>query len=97
VIPQEEDAQIMADYKAKPIAEGPMDEDDRDAARRGKAMERDLVAEQASAINIESEPPMTVEQIGQLETEIGAGLIEEVIQVAQAERDLVDVLKESQV
>jgi NADH dehydrogenase (ubiquinone) 1 alpha subcomplex subunit 5 len=45
----------------------------------------------------EPEPPLTAEQIGAIEQKIGAGLIEEVIQVAEGELKLVDTLAESKV
>ncbi|KAJ5907544.1 hypothetical protein N7495_000226 [Penicillium taxi] len=45
----------------------------------------------------ENEPPLDAEQISQIEREIGAGLIEEVIQVAEAEFNLVDELHKSKV
>ncbi|TKX24705.1 NADH-ubiquinone oxidoreductase-like protein 4 [Elsinoe australis] len=46
---------------------------------------------------IESEPPLTAEQINELEAKIGAGLIEEVIQVAEGESQLVDTMVQSRV
>lgn len=42
------------------------------------------------------EPQLTVDQISELENKIGAGLIEEVIQVAEGELKLVDVMVKSQ-
>lgn len=46
---------------------------------------------------IEPEPALTAEQVGDIEGKIGAGLIEEVIQVAEGERELVDTLLENKV
>ncbi|KAJ4300477.1 hypothetical protein N0V88_003152 [Collariella sp. IMI 366227] len=43
----------------------------------------------------ESEPQLTAEQISELETKIGAGLIEEVVQVAEGELKLVDIMIQS--
>jgi len=40
--------------------------------------------------DLEVEPPLTREQIETIETKIGAGLIEEVVQVAEGELHLVD-------
>ncbi|KAL6244300.1 hypothetical protein RBB50_008542 [Rhinocladiella similis] len=40
--------------------------------------------------DLEVEPPLTTEQIEMIESKIGAGLIEEVIQVAEGELQLVD-------
>ncbi|KAG8630041.1 hypothetical protein KVT40_001660 [Elsinoe batatas] len=46
---------------------------------------------------IEAEPPLSAEQINELESKIGAGLIEEVIQVAEGESQLVDTMIQSRV
>ncbi|KAK1755789.1 ETC complex I subunit conserved region-domain-containing protein [Echria macrotheca] len=43
------------------------------------------------------EPQLTADQISELETKIGAGLIEEVIQVAEGELKLVDVMVQAKV
>ncbi|KAH7035499.1 ETC complex I subunit conserved region-domain-containing protein [Microdochium trichocladiopsis] len=43
------------------------------------------------------EPQLTANQIEELETKIGAGLIEEVVQVAENELKLVEVMKENKV
>ena len=66
-------------------------------AKQLKEMTRDPIEEYRVIPRIEPEPSLTAEQIGQVETEIGAGLIEEVIQVAEGERELVDVLAKAQV
>ena len=44
-----------------------------------------------------TEPPFTIEQVTKVENEIGAGLIEEVIAVAEGERSLVDTMLENEV
>ncbi|RAL11614.1 complex I NDUFA5 subunit family protein, partial [Aspergillus homomorphus CBS 101889] len=44
----------------------------------------------------EAEPALTVEQVSEIEKQIGAGLIEEVIQVAEGELKVVDELYKSQ-
>ncbi|KAF2098855.1 hypothetical protein NA57DRAFT_76091 [Rhizodiscina lignyota] len=46
---------------------------------------------------LEPEPQLTTDQISQLEEKLGAGLIEEVIQVAQGEEQLVQTMSESKV
>ncbi|KAF2219636.1 putative NADH-ubiquinone oxidoreductase 299 kDa subunit [Elsinoe ampelina] len=46
---------------------------------------------------VEAEPALTAEQINELESKIGAGLIEEVIQVAEGESQLVDTMIQSRV
>ncbi|KAF2475695.1 uncharacterized protein BDR25DRAFT_300705 [Lindgomyces ingoldianus] len=48
-------------------------------------------------IKLEPEPPLTAEQVSDLEAKIGAGLIEEVIQVAEGEHKLVDEMAKSRV
>ncbi|TVY53206.1 NADH-ubiquinone oxidoreductase 29.9 kDa subunit [Lachnellula suecica] len=48
-------------------------------------------------VELPEEPKLSVEQIEELETKIGAGLIEEVIQVAEGELKLVNVMVKSQV
>ncbi|KAK7928131.1 NADH-ubiquinone oxidoreductase 29.9 kDa subunit [Apiospora marii] len=45
----------------------------------------------------EAEPQLTADQVEEIETKIGAGLIEEVIEVAQAELKLVDTMVEAKV
>lgn len=90
-----DEEQVKQDYRAKPIQEGPQNEED--VANRGQQMARDPVAEQAMALRIEPEPPMTIAQVQHVEQEIGAGLIEEVIAVAENERNLVDTMAENKV
>ncbi|RMD42891.1 hypothetical protein DV735_g2243, partial [Chaetothyriales sp. CBS 134920] len=46
--------------------------------------------------DLEKEPPLTAEQISSIEDKIGAGLIEEVIQVAEGELLLVDQMIEAE-
>lgn len=79
----------------KPMMEGPRGE--AEMRPQWKAMKRDPVEEHRQVPRIEPEPPLTVEQIDAIEQAIGAGLIEEVIQVAEGERELVDRLAEAKV
>ncbi|PHH81104.1 hypothetical protein CDD80_2089 [Ophiocordyceps camponoti-rufipedis] len=58
--------------------------------------ERGLINDD-DARELEDEPQLTAEQIAELEKKIGAGLIEEVIQVAEAELHLVDIMKKANV
>lgn len=51
----------------------------------------------AKTVTWEPEPALTAEQISEVETKIGAGLIEEVIQVAEGELKLVDVMVKAKV
>ncbi|KIW06105.1 uncharacterized protein PV09_03273 [Verruconis gallopava] len=50
-----------------------------------------------SIVEIEPEPQMTLEQVQEIEEKIGAGLLEEVIQVAEGEMRLVDKMIASKV
>ncbi|KAK4992722.1 hypothetical protein LTR50_000845 [Elasticomyces elasticus] len=79
----------------RPMAEGPTTE----YARRGQGamLSKEVGADEAKVLRIEPEPPLTAEQIDEVEQKIGAGLIEEVIMVAEGERKLIDVMLESKV
>ena len=90
-----EDDQVNAPYRRQPNLEGIRSPSE--IAGRKEEMERDLVAEEEAKLRIEAEPPLTIEQVGQVEKEIGAGLIEEVIAVARGEKGLVETLRESKV
>ncbi|KAK6396952.1 hypothetical protein LTR65_007450 [Meristemomyces frigidus] len=83
------------EYVGKPMLEGVRSEEVQ--RQQQITLRRDPVEEHRSVPRIEPEPSMTADQINQIEGEIGAGLIEEVIQVAEGERELVDVLAKSKV
>ncbi|KAF6224758.1 hypothetical protein HO133_009952 [Letharia lupina] len=51
----------------------------------------------SKVVNWEPEPPLEASQISEAENQIGGGLIEEVIQVAEGELKLVDTMAESKV
>lgn len=53
--------------------------------------------EEPLPFTIEAEPALTADQIEEIENKIGAGLIEEVIQVAEGEARLADVMIKAQV
>ncbi|CAK4023960.1 related to NADH-ubiquinone oxidoreductase [Lecanosticta acicola] len=81
-------------FIGEPQVEGIATEEER----KGQAMmARDLEAEAAAIPRIESEPALTVEQVNEIESKIGAGLIEEIIQVAEGESKLVDIMLENKV
>ncbi|KAK3051170.1 hypothetical protein LTR09_007566 [Extremus antarcticus] len=90
-----EDEAINAGYKAKPQAEGPREQ--IDVMGRGEALERDVHGEEMSKLRVEAEPSLTMEQVSEVEQKIGSGLIEEVIAVAEGERDLVERMAEYKV
>jgi len=50
---------------------------------------------ESKVVELEKEPMLTVEQVEEIEGKIGAGLIEEVIQVAEGELGLVDTMVKS--
>ncbi|KAI4103636.1 MAG: hypothetical protein LQ339_004165 [Xanthoria mediterranea] len=50
---------------------------------------------EADIVQWENEPPLEASQIAEIEDKIGAGLIEEIIQVAEGENQLVDTILES--
>lgn len=51
----------------------------------------------SATVQWKQEPQLTADQVSELETKIGAGLIEEVIQVAEGEHLLVDTMLQSKV
>ncbi|KAK2613555.1 hypothetical protein N8I77_000462 [Diaporthe amygdali] len=75
--------------------EGPEKEGSRtEAERKDQALlSRDPF--EGDGIEWVDEPKLTINQIEELENKIGAGLIEEVIQVAEGEHQLVDTMVES--
>jgi NADH dehydrogenase (ubiquinone) 1 alpha subcomplex subunit 5 len=74
----------------KGFIEGPAGEDVKKDMH--KHLQRDLREENAKIPRIEPEPALTVDQITEIETQIQAGLLEEIIQVAEGENQLVDTL-----
>lgn len=90
-----DEQRIKEEYRAKPGLEGPRLEEE--VKGRFEALRQDVVAQRERALEIEPEPPLSMAQVSQVEQEIGAGLIEEVIAVAESERRLVDTLAESKV
>lgn len=79
----------------KPFVEGPATEEQKGGL--DQALQRDLRAENAKIPRIEPEPALSIDQITEIETQIQAGLLEEIIQVAEGENQLVDTLAKSQV
>jgi len=83
------------EYVGRPMLEGPRSEEEQ--AKQWQALGRDPVEEHRLVPRIEPEPSLSAEQILEVEGEIGAGLIEEVIQVAEGELVLVGRLGEAKV
>ncbi|KAI7292562.1 hypothetical protein KC315_g19474, partial [Hortaea werneckii] len=79
----------------KPMMEGPRSEEEQ-IQQLGR-MARDPVEEHRVIPRIEPEPSLTAEQVQEIEGEVGSGLIEEVIQVAEGELELVHRMAEAKV
>nr|POE87987.1 nadh-ubiquinone oxidoreductase 29.9 kda subunit, mitochondrial [Quercus suber] len=79
------------------MLEGPKFPDQVEAEGRKAGRMVNAIYQQENTPSIEPEPPLTADQINDIEAKIGAGLIEEVIQVAEGERDLADKLAQSKV
>ncbi|KAF8859505.1 NADH-ubiquinone oxidoreductase-like protein 299 kDa subunit [Acephala macrosclerotiorum] len=58
---------------------------------------RERPGSDGKTVTLEKEPGLSVEQIEEIENKIGAGLIEEVIQVAEGELKLVDTMLKAKV
>ncbi|GAB1200097.1 hypothetical protein APSETT444_009464 [Aspergillus pseudonomiae] len=85
----------------EPTSEGPARTPEEEA-RWHQAIEDSTNAENESdfhthAMKWENEPALEAEQIAEIENQIGAGLLEEVIQVAEGELKLVDEMSKSKV
>ncbi|CAN8102271.1 unnamed protein product [Discula destructiva] len=76
---------------AGPTLEGPRRLDEKMTQTHTK------VPSDGATVTWEDEPQLTIEQIEELENKIGAGLIEEVIQVAEGELKLVDTMIQGKV
>jgi len=63
----------------------------------GEMSDEELLRSIGTNIKWEPEPPLNADQISEIETQIGAGLIEEVIEVAKGELMLVDEMAKSKV
>lgn len=89
------DPEDNLEYKGPAPLEGPRHISERED--QGRQLSYDQAAHHASIPEIEPEPPLTASQIGEIEEQVGAGLIEEVIQVAEGEVELVKVMLENKV
>ncbi|KAL2061923.1 hypothetical protein VTL71DRAFT_7301 [Oculimacula yallundae] len=96
--PEDEHDEISTEWDGEKD-DGPQPEGSRTAAERESQKEWGLKrpGSDGKTVKWEPEPPLTAEQVSEIETKIGAGLIEEVIQVAEGELKLVDVLAKSKV
>ena len=63
----------------------------------GREITQDFPEQDKPVPRIEPEPPLSVDQVNEIETKIGAGLIEEVLQVAEGESQLADILLKNNV
>ena len=80
--------------KGVPTLEGTRDE--KEGAFNARAAAKSIPTRE-QVVDWEPEPPLSAEQIDEAEQKVSAGLIEEVIQVAEGELKLVDTLLESKV
>lgn len=77
------------------LREGP--KTDEELEREEKMIAQYLKEVETRVPEIEAEPALTTEQIGEIETKLNAGLIEEIIEVARGELDLAATLLENKV
>ncbi|KAI0540729.1 ETC complex I subunit conserved region-domain-containing protein [Xylaria digitata] len=77
-------------------SEGLRGTEEREDARLESIYERKPL-EIPDKVEWEPEPQMTADQVEEIENKIGAGLIEEVVQMAESELKLIDVLYEAKV
>lgn len=77
--------------------EGPRSQTERRNQKAKILGDKPLDTDRIQKIKLDPEPQLTVEQISDIESQIGAGLIEEVIQVAEGEHKLVDKMIETKV
>lgn len=75
--------------------EGPRSQTERRNQKAKILGDKPLDMDRIQKIKLDPEPQLTVEQISDIESKIGAGLIEEVIQVAEGEHKLVDMMIEA--
>ncbi|KAH6856767.1 ETC complex I subunit conserved region-domain-containing protein [Chaetomium sp. MPI-CAGE-AT-0009] len=97
-VPQKEDMRYEewdGEQDEGPELEGSRTAEEREDLRH--IFERRDIADVGEQVEWEPEPQLTADQVSELETKIGAGLIEEVIQVAEGELKLVDTMVESKV
>ncbi|KAL8668945.1 MAG: hypothetical protein Q9168_006442 [Polycauliona sp. 1 TL-2023] len=92
---QEKDSRdIQWDNRKQPAGlEGTRTAEERD--RASAVATKAAVTPQADIVHWEQEPPLEASQISEIEDTIGAGLIEEIIQVAEGENQLVDTILEA--
>ncbi|KAK4193579.1 ETC complex I subunit conserved region-domain-containing protein [Podospora australis] len=97
-LPEEKDPRLESwdgdlDGVSPPL-EGSRTEEERAEQNEILELEKEM---QQPQVELEAEPQLTAEQIQELETKIGAGLIEEVIEVAEGELKLVDTMVQAKV
>ncbi|KAL1632942.1 hypothetical protein SLS56_003227 [Neofusicoccum ribis] len=81
----------------EPELEGVRTSAERAGQKQALGYGRPETLEKAQAFRIEKEPSLTAEQISSAENEIGGGLIEEVIQIAEGELKLADEMLKNKV
>ncbi|KAI0432173.1 ETC complex I subunit conserved region-domain-containing protein [Xylaria sp. FL1042] len=97
--PQEQDMRTEewdGERDEGPGSEGLRGAEEREHASLNAVYDRKPL-EMPDKVRWESEPQMTADQVEEIENKIGAGLIEEVVQMAESELKLVDVMYEAKV
>ncbi|KAI5301766.1 hypothetical protein KEM56_001371, partial [Ascosphaera pollenicola] len=83
--------------KAKAQDEGPSVDEEEAQQKAAWAAEAIHAQIENKVERLPQEPPLTAEQVTEIENQIGAGLLEEIIQVAEGELSLVDQMYEAKV
>ncbi|CZT03743.1 probable NADH-ubiquinone oxidoreductase 29.9 kDa subunit [Rhynchosporium agropyri] len=96
--PEDEHDEITTEWDGE-RDDGPQLEGSRTQVERQSQKEWGLKrpGSDTKTVKWEPEPPLTADQVSEIESKIGAGLIEEVIQVAEGELKLVDVMAKAKV
>ncbi|KAI1322933.1 ETC complex I subunit conserved region-domain-containing protein [Xylariaceae sp. FL0255] len=90
---REWDGELDAGTEDREGLRGP---EERESASFGAMLDA-VPIEVPTKIVWESEPQLTADQVEEIENKIGAGLIEEVVQMAESELKLIDVMYENKV
>ncbi|KFZ02966.1 hypothetical protein V502_11351 [Pseudogymnoascus sp. VKM F-4520 (FW-2644)] len=86
------------EWDGEKVYEGELEGTRTEAERKSQAdLAEERPQEETRRVELDDEPSLTAEQIGEIEDKIGAGLIEEVIDVAQGELNLVDTMEKSKI
>ncbi|KAI5292108.1 hypothetical protein KEM52_006613 [Ascosphaera acerosa] len=98
-LPEQGKAEDLDFYgvEGKAQEEGAAVTEEEARAREAELLKALEANEEEKIERLPQEPPLTAAQVSQIENEIGAGLLEEVLQVAEGELQLVDKMYEAKV